>query len=67
MTSVVPPQPTDEQLGDARAGRIAIADADNIPTAVAEQASLVAREASTVPLVVRSFEQFLLSVVFLSR
>lgn len=67
VTSVVPPQPTDEQLGDARAGRIAIADADNIPTAVAEQASLVAREASTVPLVVRSFEQFFVERGFFSH
>ncbi|WP_051196814.1 transglutaminaseTgpA domain-containing protein [Jonesia quinghaiensis] len=58
LQAVLPPQPTDEDLGEARAGRIAIADADNIPSAVGEQASLVAREASTVPLVVRAFEEY---------
>ncbi|WP_435299293.1 transglutaminase-like domain-containing protein [Timonella sp. A28] len=59
MSGVVPTVPTDEDLGEATVGNIAIASASNIPDVVADKAVSVSRDATTVPLVVRKFEEFL--------
>lgn len=67
VTGVIPTTPSDEQLGDSGIGQIALADVSNSPEIISSKAVSIASEASTVPLVVRKFEQYLNTHGFFSH
>lgn len=67
VTGVLPVVPTDEELGDAGVGQISLADVSNSPEVISSKAVSIASEASTVPLAVRKFEQYLSTRGFFSH